>query len=66
MLKEGDGMAGWVGGGVVAAGPLLFDPLRAAVQAQTMTAFTRRLQIVPSALDQDAGLLGAAVLARTR
>jgi hypothetical protein len=30
-----------------------------------MAAFTRHLQIVPSALDQDAGLLGAAVLART-
>ncbi|MGN6362633.1 MAG: ROK family protein [Thermomicrobiales bacterium] len=54
-----------IGGGVVAAGPLLFDPVRAAVQAHAMAAFTRHLQIVPSALDQDAGLLGAAVLART-
>ena len=54
-----------IGGGVVAAGPLLFDPLHAAVQAHAMVAFTRHLQIVPSALEQDAGLLGAAVLART-
>lgn len=52
-----------IGGGVIAAGDLLFDPLREAFAAQLLEGFGDGLQVVPSALAQDAGLLGAGVLA---
>lgn len=52
-----------IGGGVIAAGPLLFDPLQEALAERLLNGFDRDLRVVPSALGQDAGLLGAAVLA---
>lgn len=52
-----------IGGGVATAGELLFAPMREAFAAQVMASFREDLRIVPSALDQDAGLLGAGVLA---
>lgn len=52
-----------IGGGVATAGELLFAPMREAFAAQVMAAFREDLRIVPSALGQDAGLLGAGVLA---
>ncbi|MGP4054802.1 ROK family protein [Mycobacterium sp. 4D054] len=53
-----------VGGGVAKAGALLFDPLRAAVAGYAGLDFLHGLQVVPAALGGDAGLVGAAALAR--
>jgi glucokinase len=52
-----------IGGGVIAAGPFLFDPMHEAIDEHLIKAFADGLRVVPSALGQDAGLLGAAVLA---
>ncbi|CAA9568191.1 MAG: Glucokinase [uncultured Thermomicrobiales bacterium] len=53
-----------IGGGVVSAGPFLLDPMREALDAQLIDGFERELRVVPAALGQDSGLLGAAALAR--
>ncbi|MGE2732221.1 ROK family protein [Mycolicibacterium vaccae] len=53
-----------VGGGVAQAGPVLFDPLRQALTSYAGLAFLRDLRVVPAELGGDAGLVGAAVLAR--
>ncbi len=53
-----------VGGGVAKSGALLFDPLRAALRSYAGLSFIRDLQVVPAALGGDAGLVGAAALAR--
>jgi glucokinase len=55
-----------VGGGVAAAGPVLFDPLRAAVARRSGIAFLHDLTVLPTALGRDAGLYGAAALALAR
>jgi len=52
-----------IGGGVATAGEVLFGPLQAALDVQLMAPFADRPRVVPSALAQDAGLLGAGVLA---
>lgn len=51
-----------VGGGLAQAGAALFDPLRARLDA--LLSFHRRPLVVPMELGDDAGLLGAALLAR--
>jgi glucokinase len=51
-----------LGGGVARSGPLLFDPLRAALANYTGLSFIRGLQVVPAALGGNAGLIGAAAL----
>jgi glucokinase len=51
-----------VGGGVSQAGPLLFDPLAETLRAYARLPFTRHLQVVPVALGQSVGLVGAAAL----
>jgi glucokinase len=51
-----------VGGGLSQAGPLLFDPLEEALRAHARLEFTRQVQVVPAALGQSAGLVGAAAL----
>ena len=51
-----------VGGGLSQAGPLLFDPLERALRRHARMAFTRDVRVVPAALGQDAGLVGAAAL----
>jgi glucokinase len=51
-----------VGGGLAQAGDLLFGPLRDAYAAQARMDFVRATRIVPAALGQDAGLVGAAAL----
>ena len=51
-----------VGGGVSQAGPLLFDPLAQTLRVHARLDFTRHLQVVPAALGQSAGLIGAAAL----
>lgn len=51
-----------IGGGLSQAGPLLFDPLEAALRDHTRMEFARRVRVVPASLGQDAGLVGAAAL----
>jgi glucokinase len=51
-----------VGGGLSQAGPLLFDPLEEALRAHARLEFTRQVSVVPAALGQSAGLVGAAAL----
>lgn len=51
-----------IGGGLSQAGPLLFDPLQATLRDHTRMEFARRVRVVPAALGQDAGLVGAAAL----
>jgi glucokinase len=51
-----------IGGGVSQAGSLLFEPLHAAYAQHARLDFTREVRIVPAALGQDAGLIGAAAL----
>jgi len=53
-----------IGGGVAAAGKVLFDPLRRAVLARTSHYKFDVNQIVPAELANDAGLIGAAVWAK--
>src|SRR5690606_15978493 len=53
-----------IGGGVSAAGKVLFDPLRRAVLARTSHYTFDVNQIVPAQLGNDAGIIGAAVWAR--
>jgi glucokinase len=54
-----------IGGGVSSLGPMLFDPLEQALRENVMhPAYLRNLEIVPAALGDDAGLIGAMVLAR--
>ncbi|WP_063819263.1 ROK family protein [Herbidospora cretacea] len=52
-----------IGGGVAAAGSVLFGPLGQAVADRNCLPYTRRLRIGPTTLGRDAGLLGAAALA---
>ncbi|MER7134282.1 ROK family protein [Streptosporangium saharense] len=51
-----------VGGGLSQAGRLLFDPLEATLGEHTRMDFARRARVVPAALGQNAGLVGAAAL----
>ncbi|MFB4313000.1 ROK family protein [Actinomadura sp. 21ATH] len=51
-----------IGGGVSQAGPLLFVPLEEALRAHARMDFARRVRVVPAALGQTAGLVGAAAL----
>ncbi|MBG0814999.1 ROK family protein [Planomonospora sp. ID82291] len=51
-----------VGGGLSQAGRLLFDPLEETLRAHVRLDFARRVRVVPAALGQDAGLVGAAAL----
>ena len=53
-----------IGGGVAQAGELLFEPLRRAVGARAWPVFTADLRIVPAALGDDSGIIGAAALVR--
>jgi glucokinase len=53
-----------LGGGVTASGPFLFEPVRETVRHMTMMPrFWQGTEIVSAALGDDAGLLGATVLA---
>jgi glucokinase len=51
-----------VGGGVSKAGDLLFGPARAIIAERVMTEEWRHVPIVPAALGDDVGLLGAVAL----
>ncbi|HEX4656449.1 MAG TPA: ROK family protein [Streptosporangiaceae bacterium] len=51
-----------IGGGLSQAGAILFDPLEEALHAHAKLAFARQVTVVPAALGQNAGLVGAAAL----
>jgi glucokinase len=51
-----------LGGGLSQAGPLLFDPLEETFRAHARMDFAREVRVVPAALGQTAGLVGAAAL----
>ncbi len=52
-----------IGGGVIAAGDLLLEPARAELRARALTPMNR-IPVVPAELGQDAGMIGAAAMAR--
>ncbi len=51
-----------IGGGFAQAGALLFDPLAEALRTHLGLDFARDVRVVPAALGQSAGLIGAAAL----
>ena len=51
-----------LGGGLSQAGALIFDPLQEALAAHTKLDFARQVRVVPAALGQHAGLVGAGAL----
>ena len=51
-----------IGGGLSQAGALLFDPLHEALAVHARLDFTRAVLVLPAALGQQAGLVGAAAL----
>ena len=51
-----------IGGGVAAAGPLLFDPLAAAYTRYAALGFAATPRVVPAQLGGAAGLIGAAAV----
>ena len=53
-----------VGGGVMAAGSLILEPIREAVQKAALSPALECCRIVPAQLGRDAGIIGAALLAR--
>ncbi len=52
-----------IGGGVAKAGDLLMEPLRKYLQAQMYAPHYARLQILPAQFSNEAGIIGAAVMA---
>jgi glucokinase len=53
-----------LGGGVMAAGDLIMTPIREAAQQATVSQALQCVRIVPAELGQEAGMIGAAFLAR--
>lgn len=53
-----------IGGGFAASGPVLLDPLRRHLDRLAGLDYLRRLQVVAARLGRDAGLIGAAIVAR--
>ena len=53
-----------IGGGAVTAGDLLLDPAREVVAARALPPVARAVRIVPARFGEEAGLLGAGLLAR--
>ncbi|MGH3343476.1 MAG: ROK family protein, partial [Carbonactinosporaceae bacterium] len=51
-----------VGGGLSQAGTLLFNPLEETLRRHVGLSFAREVRVVPAALGQEAGLVGAAAL----
>jgi glucokinase len=52
-----------LGGGVAGAGDLIFNPVRRTIETRCAKPFWERLEVVPATLGNDAGVIGAAVLA---
>lgn len=53
-----------LGGGVMSAGDLIMTPIREAAQQATVSQALQCVRIVPAELGQEAGIIGAAFLAR--
>ncbi|MDL4772288.1 MULTISPECIES: ROK family protein [Thermomonosporaceae] len=51
-----------IGGGLSQAGALLFDPLEEALRTYARMEYARQVMVVPTALGQTSGLIGAAAL----
>jgi glucokinase len=51
-----------IGGGLSQAGAMLFEPLEESLRAHARLKFARQVRVVPAALGQSAGLVGAAAL----
>ena len=51
-----------IGGGVAAAGPLLFEPLQEAYSRYAALGFASAPRVVPAQLGGSAGLIGAAAV----
>lgn len=51
-----------IGGGVARIGPPLWDPMLRVVDSDALAVYRQDLRIVPAALGDDSGLLGAALL----
>jgi glucokinase len=51
-----------IGGGLSQAGAMLFEPLQESLQGRAKLPFAARVRVVPAALGQSAGLVGAAAL----
>ena len=51
-----------IGGGVAAAGDLLFEPLRAEVRRRTFRSAAAACRVVPAELPETAGIIGAAAV----
>ncbi|TKK88209.1 ROK family protein [Herbidospora galbida] len=51
-----------IGGGLSQSGPLLFEPLEETLRTHARMGFSSRVRVVPAALGQEAGLIGAAAL----
>lgn len=51
-----------IGGGLAQAGPLLFAPLEETFRAHARMEYARNVRVVPAALGQTSGLVGAAAL----
>ena len=52
-----------IGGGVAQAGEKLFAPLRSALERYTLASHREQLRLVPAALGEQAGVIGAGLLA---
>ena len=52
-----------IGGGVAKAGELLMEPLRKYLKAQMYAPHYAKLQILPAQFSNEAGIIGAAVMA---
>jgi glucokinase len=53
-----------IGGGVAAAGEVLFNPLTEVVSKRAMKDLYKDVEIVPALLGNDAGIIGAAALVK--
>ncbi len=51
-----------IGGGLSQAGRLLFDPIHESLRRHVGLSYAREVTVVPAALGQDAGVMGAAAL----
>lgn len=53
-------------GGMINAGEMLFEPIRATARAQAFDVPARRAEIIPAGLGSDSGVIGCAGVARER
>ena len=52
-----------IGGGVAKAGNLLFEPLQACLKKQLFPVHYENLQLLPAHFGEDAGIIGAGLMA---